>query len=438
MEQSKARARAVPVGRASRAARIGGAGLSIAGNMAMGGARELLSGRRPELRGLMLTPGNINRLTTELARMRGAAMKVGQLVSMDAGDVLPPELAQIISRLRADADFMPPKQLRDVLDAQWGAGWMKRFKRFNVRPVAAASIGQVHEALGHDGRRMAIKVQYPGVKESIDSDVSNVGALVRMSGIVPAGIDLKPLLAEAKRQLHEEADYAREAAELTRFGDWLEGDPRFAVPRMVEEFSGPRVLAMDFLPGHDIETLMEADQATRDRTVTTLLELTLRELFEFGHMQSDPNFANYRLGEDGRILLLDFGAAREIAGATREGYRTLLGGLMARDRARMDEGSLALGVYAADTADVHKEAILDLILKGMDGVDAEGWFDFGADKLRRELAENGMTLAEDQAFLHVPPMDTLYVQRKLAGMFLLAAKMRARVNLVRLFEPWLK
>ncbi|MEL7300345.1 MAG: AarF/ABC1/UbiB kinase family protein [Pseudomonadota bacterium] len=435
---SKAQARAVPVGRTSRAARIGGAGLSIASNVALGGARELLSGRRPELRGLMLTPGNISRLTSELARMRGAAMKVGQLISMDAGDVLPPELAEIIGRLRADADFMPPKQLRDVLDAQWGTGWMRRFKRFNVRPMAAASIGQVHEATGHDGRRMAIKVQYPGVKESIDSDVSNVGALVRMSGIVPPGIDIKPLLEEAKRQLHEEADYTREAEELQRFGAWLSSEDDYAVPGYVAEFSGSRVLAMDYLAGQPIESLVSADQATRDTAVRRLLELTLRELFELGHMQSDPNFANYRVvPETGQILLLDFGAAREIAPATAEGYRMMLTALMARDRAEMDKASVALGVYTEETSEVHKQAILDLILKGMDGVDDDGWFDFGAEKLRRELAQTGMNLAEDQAFLHIPPMDTLYVQRKLAGMFLLAAKLRARVNLRALFAPWI-
>ncbi|MEM6728534.1 MAG: AarF/ABC1/UbiB kinase family protein [Pseudomonadota bacterium] len=435
---SKAQARPIPVGRAKRAARLGGAGLSIAGNVAFGSARALLSGQRPELRGLMLTPGNINRLTTELARMRGAAMKVGQLISMDAGDVLPPEVAQIISRLRADADFMPPKQLRDVLDAQWGTGWMKRFKRFNVRPVAAASIGQVHEAVSKDRRRLAIKVQYPGVRESIDSDVSNVGTLVKISGIVPSSIDLAPLLEEAKRQLHDEADYEREAGELERFGAWLKDDDRFEVPGLLPEFTGPRVLAMDYLVGVPVETLESAPQETRDRAMADLLDLTLRELFALGHMQSDPNFANYRFNpETGRLQLLDFGAARAIEAQTAAGYRAMLAALMARDRMGMDRASMMLGIYDESVADIHRNAILDLILKGMEGVDADGWFDFGRDALRRELAETGMNLADDKAFLHLPPMDTLYVQRKLAGMFLLAARLRARVNLAELFAPWI-
>ncbi|MEM1234375.1 MAG: AarF/ABC1/UbiB kinase family protein [Pseudomonadota bacterium] len=433
---SRAQPRPIPVGRANRAARLGGASLSIAGNMAVSGARELLSGRRPELRGLMLTPANIGRLTSELARMRGAAMKVGQLVSMDAGDVLPPEIADIIARLRADADFMPPKQLRDVLNAEWGAGWMTRFQRFNVRPVAAASIGQVHEAVDRDGRHLAIKVQYPGVKESIDSDVSNVGALVRVSGIVPSGIDLGPLLEEAKRQLHDEADYAREAAELQRFGRWLGEDARFAVPAYAEEFSTPRVLAMGYLKGRPVEDLEEAQQAERNRVAETLFDLTLRELFEFGHMQSDPNFANYRY-DGARVLLLDFGAARAVPAEIAAGYRGMLGALMAGDRAGMDAAARVLGVYADQTPERHREAILNLILRGRAGIGADGIFDFSNGALRRELTDAGMQLAEDQAFLHLPPVEMLYVQRKLAGMFLLASRLRAQVNLTELFGRWL-
>ncbi|MEM1237057.1 MAG: AarF/ABC1/UbiB kinase family protein [Pseudomonadota bacterium] len=437
-QTSEAKARAIPVGRAARAARLGGVGLSIAGHVAADGARELLRGKSPNLRGLVLTPGNIQRITNELARMRGAAMKVGQLVSLDAGDVLPQELATIISRLRADADFMPPKQLRNVLDREWGSGWIRRFSRFNVRPIAAASIGQVHEAVGHDGRHMAIKVQYPGVRESIDSDVSNVGALIGMSGIVPKGLDLAPLLKEAKRQLREEADYAREARELQRFGDWLQEDSRFAVPGFVEEFSTPSVLAMDFLAGEPVEGLDQVDQAERNVVMTALFDLTLKELFEIGHMQSDPNFANYRYNRDTkRVLLLDFGAARAVPRATREAYRAIARAVLNGNRHAIDEGCLSLGIYASDTAQIHKAAILDLIDKGATGITASGSFDFGDAALRRQLADEGMRLAEDQNFLHIPPFDTLYVQRKLAGMFLLASRLQAEVNLRATLAPWL-
>jgi predicted unusual protein kinase regulating ubiquinone biosynthesis (AarF/ABC1/UbiB family) len=179
---------AVPSGRLSRLGRLGSLTAGVAGNMALNGMAQLGRGQRPNLRDLMLTPRNVTRIADELAKMRGAAMKVGQLMSMDTGEMLPPELAQIMARLRSDAHFMPPAQLKSVLNAEWPAGWLGRFEKFDVRPIAAASIGQVHRGRLRDGREMAIKVQYPGVARSIDSDVSNVGALIRMSGLVPSGV----------------------------------------------------------------------------------------------------------------------------------------------------------------------------------------------------------------------------------------------------------
>lgn len=184
---------AVPAGRLHRMARLGGLATQVAGAVALGGAKALAGGARPQLRDLVLTPGNIERLTQELAQMRGAAMKVGQLISLEAGDLLPTELTAILSRLRSDAHQMPPQQLKQVLNAAWGQGWQRQFARFDVRSIAAASIGQVHRARLKDGRDLAVKVQYPGVAQSIDSDVANVGALLRAARVLPKGFDLAPI-----------------------------------------------------------------------------------------------------------------------------------------------------------------------------------------------------------------------------------------------------
>ena len=170
----------------------------VAGGMLLDGALQFAQGKRPSLGDLLLTPANVLKVTQQLAQLRGAAMKVGQLLSMDAGEVLPPELSEILSRLRADAEPIPRAQLQAVLSRHWGRDWRTRFDDFSRYPIAAASIGQVHRARTRDGRDLAIKIQYPGIRNSIDSDVSNVAALMRMAGLVPAALDIAPLLAEAR------------------------------------------------------------------------------------------------------------------------------------------------------------------------------------------------------------------------------------------------
>ena len=144
--------------------------------------RQLARGERPRMTDLLLTPGNARRVTDQLSRMRGAAMKLGQMISLDAGDMLPAELTAILARLREQAHVMPPRQLDQVLARAWGRDWRQRFARFDVRPVAAASIGQVHRATLKSGRELAIKVQYPGVAASVDADIDNVVMVPRFSG----------------------------------------------------------------------------------------------------------------------------------------------------------------------------------------------------------------------------------------------------------------
>ena len=227
---SRDRYRKVPSARLSRLATFGQLAGGIAGGMLAEGARRLAAGERPQLSDLLLTPGNAMRLTEQLSKLRGAAMKLGQMISLDAGDLLPAELTAIMARLRDSAHYMPPSQLNQVLMAEWGKDWRKRFARFEATPIAAASIGQVHRAQLHDGRLIAIKVQYPGVAASIDADVDNVATLLRLSGLLPGTLDIAPLLDEAKRQLREEADYIREAEQMRRYGALLADNPAFIVP----------------------------------------------------------------------------------------------------------------------------------------------------------------------------------------------------------------
>ncbi|MEL7026681.1 MAG: AarF/ABC1/UbiB kinase family protein [Pseudomonadota bacterium] len=433
------RALAVPSGRVSRLVGLGSMATGIMGNVMVNGAKELGRGNRPELRDLLITPSNLHRATEQLAKMRGAAMKIGQLISMDGGDVLPQELADILGRLRSDAHFMPPVQLRQTLNAHWPKGWLNSFQRFETRPIAAASIGQVHRAKLQDGREIAIKVQYPGVARSIDSDVANVGTLMRLSGLIPKGLDVAPYLEEAKRQLHEETDYAREGAHLTRFGERLAGSRDFTVPEFYPDWSTEAVLAMSFEPGQPIETLSEADQDLRDQIAHRLIDLTLRELFEFGEIQSDPNFANFHYNaETGRIILLDFGAVRAIEPALIDLYRRLMAAAFSGDLDGLWDVACDIGFVSDDIRDDHQTHIRKMMALLSEAFQQPGPYDFADRSLSKAMQVEGEALAR-AGFLPPPvPMDVLYLQRKFGGLFLLAGRLGARVPLREIFEPYLK
>jgi len=422
--------RAIPSGRLARLGVFGRLAGGVAGGVVAEGARRLASGERPSMGDLLLTPANATRVADQLAHLRGAAMKLGQMISMDAGDMLPPELATILARLRNDAHHMPPAQLDTVLAREWGRDWRRRFAHFQAHPIAAASIGQVHRARLPDGRELAIKVQYPGVMQSIDADVDNVATLLRVSGLLPRELDVSPLLGEAKRQLHEEADYLREGAMMTRYRDLLAGDPAFVLPELHADLTTPNVLAMTYVAGVPIETLETAEQPVRDAAMHSLIALVLRELLDWRLMQTDPNFANYRWQpETGRIVLLDFGAARGVPAATADGYRRLLAAGLSGDRDAVREAAIAAGFLGAAAAARHRplvDSMIDIILGELN---RPGPFDFGDRAFVGVVREQGMEMAQDRATWHLPPADTLFVQRKISGTALLAARLKARVDI---------
>ncbi len=401
----------------------------VAGNVISEGARRLASGERPKMSDLLLTPANAVRVADQLSHLRGAAMKLGQMVSMDSGDMLPPELSAILARLRDGAHHMPPEQLNRVLIAEWGRDWRSKFAHFQAHPVAAASIGQVHRARMRDGRTLAIKVQYPGVKDSIDADVDNVATLLRVSGLLPRELDIVPLLAEAKRQLHEEADYIREGEMLARYGALVGDAPGLVVPALDPALTTSRVLAMEYVDGVSVETLETAPQEVRDRAMQALIAVVLRELLDWGLMQTDPNFANYRWqGESGRLVLLDFGAARVVPGDVAAGYRRLLAAGLAGDRDAVREAAVAVGFLGDAIVARHRAVIDEMIDVILIELNRPGPFDFGDRAFVGTLRDRGMELVRDKASWHLPPIDTLFVQRKISGTALLAARLKARVD----------
>jgi predicted unusual protein kinase regulating ubiquinone biosynthesis (AarF/ABC1/UbiB family) len=431
----KARERAVP---ASRLARFGSFGRlvgGVAGGMAAEGARRLASGEGLNPRDLILTPGNVTRMTDRLSHMRGAAMKMGQMISMDAGDFLPEELANILGRLRDQANFMPTKQLDQVLKSEWGNDWRRQFKWFNPRPIAAASIGQVHKAMTRDGEELAIKVQYPGVAKSIDSDVDNVMTLLKIAGFAPPELEIDKLLAAAKKQLHEEADYEREGEQMELYRCRLEGEKEFVVPTLHRELTRGSILAMSFEAGTGIEDLKDEPQERINDICERLMRLVSRELFEFGVMQTDPNFANFRYRRDtDEIILLDFGACRAVDPAVANGYRKMLDAGLNGNREEVLAATIESGFMMPIVAERHPERVgrmIDIVINEMR---ADAPFDFGDRSFVPLLREEGWEIAQDKQTWAFPPIETLFVQRKVSGTALLGARLKAKVNVRRMVE----
>ena len=431
------RGSAVPTGKVGRFARVARMATGVAGGMIAEGTRQLRAGKRPRKRDMLLTPGNARRVADQLADMRGAAMKLGQILSMDTGDFLPRELADILSRLRSDARAMPPEQLQAAMEAAYGEDWESLFYGFDPRPIAAASIGQVHRTVAPDGRDIVLKVQYPGVADSIEADVDNIATVLRLSGLVPEGIDLTPLLNDAKEQLRDEADYLKEAEFLRAFGEVLADDDRFVVPELLPELTRSNVLAMSYVAGSSIDTIAEVPQDERDRVMTALIELMLTELFELRMVQTDPNFANYQYRKStGEIVLLDFGATRHFKARFVSNYRKLAAAAMDGDRARMVEAAEKVGYSVGDEDSEYRELVLDVLLMALEPLRFDENYDFAASDMPARLSELGKSVSDYRDFWQAPPTDAVYFHRKLGGMFMLASRLGACVNVHQLIRRW--
>jgi len=437
---SKPRPASVPQTRLGRLARIGFAAAEMAVGGAVEGLRGLARAGPASASSALFSARNAQRLAARLARLRGAAMKLGQIVSLQGEDVLPPEFAQALTVLRTEAAPMPAAQLHRVLGREYRKGWESRFANFQFEPVAAASIGQVHRVRTRDGRDLALKVQYPGVARSIASDVDNVAALLRLLNLLPLDLDVGAIAAEAKRQLAQEADYLQEARFLERYAALVADEPAFVVPRVHWDLTTARVMAMDYVEGAPLETLsrLDAPQPQRDRVGALLEKLLFRELFEFRVMQTDPNFANYIYQpERGRIALLDFGATRTFSAEFVARYARITRAVIDGDLETVRREAVAIGYVAADDPPERVHAAVEMILLVCEPLRHRGRYDFAASGLAARVRDLGLDLAVRRRLLRAPPPETIFLHRKLAGSFLVLARIGARVDARALVLPFL-
>jgi predicted unusual protein kinase regulating ubiquinone biosynthesis (AarF/ABC1/UbiB family) len=416
----------------------------MAGELAAGGVaegvRRIVDGQSADPATVLFSARNAERLALRLSHMRGAAMKLGQLLSLEGEDLLPKEFSDALAMLRASGHAMPIDQLRRLLGREYGKGWEQRFAEFEFEPIAAASIGQVHYAVTQDGRELALKIQYPGVAQSISSDVDNVAVLLRLLKVLPVEFDVSGLVTEAKSQLRQEADYLKEAENLDRYRQLIADEPEFFVPGLHEDFCTKRILAMDYVEGEPLERLGEPGvlQEQRDSAGLLIEKLMFRELFEFRFMQTDPNFANYLWDPySGRIVLLDFGSTREFPMEFVRNYANIARSLIEEDRQGVRRAAIDIGYLRDNDPRRQIESVIDLMMLICEPLRHRGDYDFAASGLMLRARDRGLELAFRDRFLRAPPAETVFLHRKLVGSFLLCARIRARVDVQSLIVSFI-
>ena len=310
-------------GRVARFARVG-AGLS--GAAATFGANALFSGGDAQAR-------NAKALKEALGRLKGPLMKVAQMFAT-IPDLLPPEFAAQLTELQTNAPAMGPPFVRRRMAAELGPDWRRRFAEFDLAPSAAASLGQVHRALGLQGRDLAVKLQYPEMQSAMESDLGQLRVLFGLGRQMFGAIDTREVITEISERLREELDYDHEARAMGLYGAFFASRADIAVPVPDPELSTGRLLTMDWMEGRGLQTFKSADLATRNRVAKTLFEAWWTPLIQLGVIHGDPHLGNYSFTDDaGRLNLLDFGCVRVFPPAFVGGVVKLFHAMSAGDRA---------------------------------------------------------------------------------------------------------
>ncbi|KAI9293627.1 ABC1-domain-containing protein [Neoconidiobolus thromboides FSU 785] len=429
----------VPTTKFGRFLQYGGLAVSMGSGMLGEAFKRSVGLSKSELgESALWSEGNVKRLVNRLSKMRGAAQKLGQVLAIQDANVLPPQIEKILFQIQHSGAYMPQKQLKRVLSEEIGEDWQNKLMDFEMTPFAAASIGQVHWANIKDSseqiRSAAVKVQYPGVAQSIDSDLDSLKLLLLASKVLPRGLYLDKTIQVTRMELKWETDYLREAKYAEMFKEALKDSPEYHVPAIYRELTTSNVLTMERLPGVPLNQILDAKQEVRDWIATKIMELCLRELFEFKFMQTDPNWTNFLYDPvDHKIGLLDFGATREFDDAFLSNYLGVLKAAAENDREGCLDYSYRLGYLTGDEHSTMKEAHINSILTLAEPfqVKEDAEYDFSDQTITKRVRDLIPVMLNLR--LTPPPEQTYSLHRKLSGAFLLCSRLRAKVKCSQLF-----
>jgi aarF domain-containing kinase len=363
-----------------------------------------------------------------LSQLKGASMKLGQLISLDLGDFFPPEILKILEQLHHQSTFLGYDKIEKILKRELGDKFCD-FSEISHRPIAAASIGQVHKAK-LAGKTVVIKVQYPGVAESIPSDMKLLEVIIKQASLLQRkNTDLTPFFEEVREVLIKEADYDNELKMHTLYKEKFAGSP-YVVPAVYADYSTGTILTQEYIEGQSFSRWLESNpsQEARHYLADLLMKLYLEEIFKHHLVQTDPNPGNFLVTPENQMALLDFGAVKEYSKEFVESYRKILIASYHRDQKKIVEESIKLNFLDAREG----QDVIDIYLEMMEFLA----FPFRQDATFDFSDKNFFTRSRDLSWemtmkckYSPPPKDLLFLHRKLAGVFIFIKKLDVKIRL---------